>query len=103
MSFFPGNDPNIGDVFGCDAIELMVVPNARDIDGFQVRRAVPSTVATVTPEDDRTCLLEAGAATADAIAVHVAWIGRPFEVLEPPELADACRRLGGLLTAAADR
>jgi redox-sensitive bicupin YhaK (pirin superfamily) len=42
MSFFPGNDPNIGDVFGCDAIELMVVPNARDIDGFQVRRALPT-------------------------------------------------------------
>ncbi|MBN9241386.1 MAG: pirin family protein [Mesorhizobium sp.] len=42
MSFFPGNDPNIGDAFACDAIELMVVPNARDIDGFQVRRALPT-------------------------------------------------------------
>jgi redox-sensitive bicupin YhaK (pirin superfamily) len=42
MSFFPGNDPNIGDAFGCDAIELMIVPNAKDIDGFQVRRALPT-------------------------------------------------------------
>jgi redox-sensitive bicupin YhaK (pirin superfamily) len=42
MSFFPGNDPNIGDAYACDAIELMVVPNARDIDGFQVRRALPT-------------------------------------------------------------
>lgn len=42
MSFFPGNDPNIGDAFACDAIELMVVPNAKDIDGFQVRRALPT-------------------------------------------------------------
>lgn len=42
MSFFPGNDPNAGDAFACDQIELMVVPNARDIDGFQVRRALPT-------------------------------------------------------------
>ena len=42
MSFFPGNDPIIGDAFACDRIELMVVPNARDIDGFQVRRALPT-------------------------------------------------------------
>src|SRR6185312_6662804 len=42
MSFFPGNDPNIGDVSAFDQIELMVIPNARDIDGFQVRRALPT-------------------------------------------------------------
>jgi redox-sensitive bicupin YhaK (pirin superfamily) len=42
MSFFPGNDPNIGDASACDQIELMVIPNARDIDGFQVRRALPT-------------------------------------------------------------
>ena len=42
MSFFPGNDPDIGDAFGCDAVELLVVPNAKDIDGFPVRRALPT-------------------------------------------------------------
>lgn len=42
MSFFPGNDPNIGDASACDQIELIVIPNARDIDGFQVRRALPT-------------------------------------------------------------
>lgn len=42
MSFFPGNDPKPGDAFACDAIELMVVPNARDIGGFEVRRALPT-------------------------------------------------------------
>lgn len=42
MSFFPGNDPLPGDAFACDAIELMVIPNARDIDGFQVRRVLPT-------------------------------------------------------------
>ena len=42
MSFFPGNDPSPGDAFACDAIELMVIPNARDIGGFEVRRALPT-------------------------------------------------------------
>jgi redox-sensitive bicupin YhaK (pirin superfamily) len=42
MSFFPGNDPQPGDAFGCDQIELMVIPNARDIGNFQVRRALPT-------------------------------------------------------------
>jgi redox-sensitive bicupin YhaK (pirin superfamily) len=42
MSFFPGNDPLPGDAFASDQIELMVVPNAKDIGGFQVRRALPT-------------------------------------------------------------
>lgn len=42
MSFFPGKDPSPGDAFACDAIELMVIPNARDIGGFEVRRALPT-------------------------------------------------------------
>lgn len=42
MSFFPGSDPLPGDAFACDAIELMVIPNARDIGGFAVRRALPT-------------------------------------------------------------
>ena len=42
MSFFPGNDPVLGDAPACDQIELMVIPNAKDIDGFQVRRALPT-------------------------------------------------------------
>ncbi|MDQ6435987.1 pirin family protein [Mesorhizobium sp. LHD-90] len=43
MSFFPGNDPQPGDAFACDAIELMVIPNAKDIGGFEVRRALPTS------------------------------------------------------------
>jgi redox-sensitive bicupin YhaK (pirin superfamily) len=42
MSFFPGKDPDPGDAFASDQIELMVIPNAKDIDGFQVRRALPT-------------------------------------------------------------
>lgn len=43
MSFFPGNDPLPGDAFACDQIELMMLANARDIGGFAVRRALPSS------------------------------------------------------------
>lgn len=42
MSFFPGKDPDVGDAFASDQIELMVIPNAKDIGGFQVRRALPT-------------------------------------------------------------
>lgn len=43
MSFFPGNDPHPGDAFACDAIQTMIIPTARDIGGFEVRRALPSS------------------------------------------------------------
>ncbi len=42
MSFFPGNDPEPGDASACDAVETLIVPNAKDIGGFEVRRALPS-------------------------------------------------------------
>lgn len=42
MSFFPASDPEPGDAFSCDAIELMVIANAKDIGGFEVRRALPT-------------------------------------------------------------
>ena len=42
MSFFPARDPEPGDAFACDAIELMVIANAKDIGGFEVRRALPT-------------------------------------------------------------
>jgi redox-sensitive bicupin YhaK (pirin superfamily) len=42
MSFFPARDPVPGDAFSCDAIELMLVARAKDIGGFEVRRALPT-------------------------------------------------------------
>jgi redox-sensitive bicupin YhaK (pirin superfamily) len=42
MSFFPGNDPQPGDALACDAIETLIIPNAKDIGGFEVRRALPT-------------------------------------------------------------
>lgn len=42
MSWHPSKDPEPGDKLACDAIETIIVPRARDIGGFQVRRALPS-------------------------------------------------------------
>lgn len=42
MSFFPGQDPEPGDASACDAVETLIIPNAKDIGGFEVRRALPN-------------------------------------------------------------
>jgi len=43
MSFFPAKDPEPGDAFSCEAIDLVIVPRTADLGGFTVRRALPST------------------------------------------------------------
>jgi redox-sensitive bicupin YhaK (pirin superfamily) len=42
MSFFPGQDPEPGNTFQCDAIERVIVPRTTDLGSFEVRRALPS-------------------------------------------------------------
>lgn len=42
MSWQPGQDPIPGDRLSCGAIEHVIVPRARDIGAFEVRRALPS-------------------------------------------------------------
>lgn len=42
MSWQPCDDPKPGDGMSCDAIEQVIVPRARDIGGFEVRRALPA-------------------------------------------------------------
>ncbi|SDR34665.1 hypothetical protein SAMN05519103_02209 [Rhizobiales bacterium GAS113] len=41
MSWLPSTDPILGDKRSCDALELVIVPRARDIGGFEVHRALP--------------------------------------------------------------
>jgi hypothetical protein len=38
----PANDPKPGDKLACDAIDIVIVPRARDLGSFTVRRALPS-------------------------------------------------------------
>ena len=42
MSFHPCPDPTPGDAASVDAIEQVIVPRARDLGGFEVRRALPA-------------------------------------------------------------
>jgi redox-sensitive bicupin YhaK (pirin superfamily) len=42
MSWIPSDDPKPGDPKSCDAIEQVIVPRARDLGGFEVRRALPA-------------------------------------------------------------
>jgi redox-sensitive bicupin YhaK (pirin superfamily) len=41
MSWMPDKDPVLGDKASCDALDLVIVPRARDLGGFEVRRALP--------------------------------------------------------------
>lgn len=42
MSTLPHHDPVPGDAHSCAAIEQVIVPRARDLGGFEVRRALPA-------------------------------------------------------------
>ena len=42
MSWTPTEDPQPGDAHACDALEQVIVPRARDLGGFSVRRALPA-------------------------------------------------------------
>lgn len=43
MSWQPCDDPTPGHAPSCDAIETIIVPRTRDLGGFEVRRALPSS------------------------------------------------------------
>jgi len=42
VSHHPTEDPTPGDAPGCDAVETVIIPRARDLGSFEVRRALPS-------------------------------------------------------------
>jgi redox-sensitive bicupin YhaK (pirin superfamily) len=42
LSWTPTDDPQPGDARACEAIEQVIVPRARDLGGFSVRRALPA-------------------------------------------------------------
>jgi redox-sensitive bicupin YhaK (pirin superfamily) len=41
MSWLPSTDPVLGDTQSCNALDLVIVPRARDLGDFEVRRALP--------------------------------------------------------------
>jgi predicted DNA-binding transcriptional regulator YafY len=65
------------------------------------RRTSPAA-GRVEAVDARTCVLHAGSASLEELAVHVAIKGIDFEVLEPPELIPVLREVADRLLRAAD-
>jgi predicted DNA-binding transcriptional regulator YafY len=66
-----------------------------------IAERIPPTVAVLEPVSQDTCLLTTGSDALDHIAVHLAWLGTDFTVLEPPELLEQVRTLADRLHRAA--
>jgi predicted DNA-binding transcriptional regulator YafY len=68
----------------------------------QVRALLPVAVAVSADGPDR-CIIEAGSDTPHQLALYVGLLDIDFEILEPPELADAFVRLAERYQRAAQR
>lgn len=60
----------------------------------QIAPKVPARAATVTADGPAACILRAGTGELHWIAMHLAWIGAPIEVIDPPELLEMIQGLG---------
>jgi predicted DNA-binding transcriptional regulator YafY len=58
-----------------------------------------ASVATVTPVDASTTLVETGSNSLDEFALHLGLLGHPFEIQSPPELIAHVRELAARLAA----
>jgi predicted DNA-binding transcriptional regulator YafY len=65
-----------------------------------VRAQIPGAAAVVRPRGSGRCEVLSGAASLDAVLMHVLLLGHDFEVLDPPELGTRCRELAQRLLAA---
>src|SRR5699024_660614 len=59
----------------------------------QVAALVPARAGTITADGQDTCILRAGADDLHWVAMHLAWIGAPIEVIDPPELVTVIEEL----------
>jgi predicted DNA-binding transcriptional regulator YafY len=68
-----------------------------------IAQRVSPLAARLEPIDASRCLLEAGGRTAASLGLYIAMLDCEFEVLDPPELKDALRRLARRMARAACR
>ena len=54
----------------------------------EIALKVPARSGTVTADGPEACILRAGADELHWVAMHLAWLGAPIEVIDPPELLD---------------
>ncbi|MGP9537272.1 helix-turn-helix transcriptional regulator [Brachybacterium sp. AOP43-C2-M15] len=59
----------------------------------EVSPQVPARAGTLMADGPEACILRAGAYELHWTAMHLAWIGAPIEVIEPPELLEAIEDL----------
>ena len=59
----------------------------------EVAEKVPTRAGAVTADGDAACILRAGADDLHWVAMHLAWMGAPIEVIEPPELLGVIEEL----------
>ena len=60
----------------------------------EVAPRVPARAGTVTADGPGACILRAGADELHWVAMHLAWLGAPIEVIDPPELLEVIQELG---------
>ncbi|MEV0175460.1 YafY family protein [Streptomyces sp. NPDC050803] len=60
----------------------------------QLAERINPAIGTITAVDDTHCLLDTGADSVEALAVHLGLLGVDFTVTEPAELVDLVRVLG---------
>ncbi|SFY44569.1 WYL domain-containing protein [Streptomyces atratus] len=65
-----------------------------------VRAQLPASAAVVRRRESELCEVLSGAASLDAVLMHVLLLGHDFEILDPPELGSRCRALAERLLAA---
>lgn len=56
---------------------------------------INAAIGVITPVDDTRCLLDTGADSIEALAVHLGLLGADFTVTEPAELVELVRALAG--------
>ncbi|HJG90598.1 MAG TPA: YafY family transcriptional regulator [Brachybacterium massiliense] len=61
----------------------------------EIAPRVSARAGTVTADGPEACILRAGAEDLHWVALHLAWIGAPIEVIDPPELLELIEALGG--------
>ncbi|GAA3112624.1 hypothetical protein GCM10020001_034380 [Nonomuraea salmonea] len=59
----------------------------------QLAERINAAIGTITPVDDTRCLLDTGADSIEALAVHLGLLGVDFTVTEPAELVELVRAL----------
>jgi predicted DNA-binding transcriptional regulator YafY len=69
----------------------------------QLAERINAAIGTITPVDDTHCLLDTGADSIEALAVHLGLLGVDFTVTEPAELVELVRALAGRYHRATER